>query len=133
MSEKKTSNEELAKEAQQWDSREITPAGWEDAPEAVPRAKESVAISIRLPAKMVVILKEFARRADIGYQVLIKRWLDERLKQEHKLLKESLARERGVIHLASPTIYSRAAAFIAGQGIEIQPSNEEDKDTRAAV
>ena len=40
------------------------------------RARESTQINIRLPCQMVEILKEFARRAGIGYQVLMKRWLE---------------------------------------------------------
>ena len=97
MTEKRMTEEELAEEARRWDEREVTPAGWEDAPEAVPRAKESVSISIRLPRPMVEILKEFARRAGIGYQVLMKRWLDERIRQERERFRqeqERLRRER---------------------------------------
>ncbi len=76
------SNEELAVEAKRWDERTLTPVDWQDAPEAVPRAAESIAISIRLPRKMLTILKEFADRAGIGYQVLMKMWLDERIREE---------------------------------------------------
>jgi predicted DNA binding CopG/RHH family protein len=43
-----------------------------------------VAISIRLPRQTVEIRKEFARRSGIDYQVLIKRWLDERIRQERE-------------------------------------------------
>jgi len=84
MTEKRMSNEELAEEARRWDGREVTPAGWVDAPEAVPRANESMQINIRLPIKMVEILQEFARRAGIDYQVLMKRWLDDRIRQERE-------------------------------------------------
>jgi hypothetical protein len=35
---------------------------------------------------MVAILKEFARRSGIGYQVLMKKWLDERIVREHDRL-----------------------------------------------
>jgi hypothetical protein len=31
---------------------------------------------------MLVIIKEFARRQGIGYQVLMKEWLDDRVKLE---------------------------------------------------
>jgi hypothetical protein len=122
MTEKRMSDEELAEEARRWDERKVTPAGWEDAPEAVPRAKESVAISIRLPRPMVEILKEFARRSGIGYQVLMKRWLDERIRQERERFRqeqERLRREREraqrppTIKLDSPTFYSQAAVFDA--------------------
>src|SRR6266446_5674320 len=122
MTEERMTNEELAEEARRWDHREVTPAGWEDAPEAVPRAKESVSINIRLPRQMVEILKEFARRSGIGYQVLMKRWLDERIRQERERLRqeqERLRREREraqrppTIKLALPTIFFQAAAFDA--------------------
>src|SRR5262245_38054193 len=123
MTEKRMTEEELSEEARRWDKREVTPAGWEDAPEAVPRAKESVAISIRLPCRMVEILKEFGRRAGIGYQVLMKCWLDERIRQERERFRqeqERLRREREradrppTIQLISPTFVSQAAAFDAG-------------------
>ena len=94
MNEQRPTDDELAEEALRWDTGELTPSGWTDAPEAVPRAKESVAISIRLPKQMIAILKEFARRSDIGYQVLMKRWLDDRIRQEHARIKEELARAR---------------------------------------
>ncbi len=78
----KQKTDDLAREARLWDERELTPAGWRDAPEAVPAVKRSVPISIRLPQPMVVILKEFAQQAGIGYQVLMKQWLDDRIRQE---------------------------------------------------
>src|SRR5260370_31310438 len=87
---KVTTDRELAAEAKAWDERKRTPAGWQDAPEAVPRVAESMAISIRLPRKMLAILKEFADRAGIGYQVLMKNWLDERIR------KEARGRKKGV-------------------------------------
>ncbi len=123
MTEKRMSDEELAEEARRWDERQYTLAGWEDAPEAVPRAKESTQINIRLPRQMVEILKEFARRAGTGYQVLMKRWLDERIRQERDHLRqeqERLRREREreqrppTIKLASPSFFSQAATFDAG-------------------
>jgi CopG antitoxin of type II toxin-antitoxin system len=82
MSKKRATEAELAEEARRWDSGELTPRGWVDAPDALPRARESVAISLRVPAPMLEILKEFARREGIGYQVLMKRWLDERIRME---------------------------------------------------
>jgi hypothetical protein len=99
MTETRATNEELAKEAILWDSHQLTPKGWEDAPDAVPRPKESIQISIRLPRQMIEILKEFARRQGIGYQVLIKRWLDERIRQE----RESLRRRQEPVPHSSET------------------------------
>jgi len=83
---KRLTDEELAREAQRWYKCEDSPTNWQDAPEAVPRASESVAISIRLPKQLLALLREFARRKRIGYQVLIKRWLDERIRDEYKRL-----------------------------------------------
>jgi predicted DNA binding CopG/RHH family protein len=122
MTEKRMTDEELADEARRWDRREVTPAGWEDAPDAVPRAKQSMQINIRLPCQMVAVLKEFARRSGIGYQVLMKRWLDERIRQERERFRreqERTRREREraqrppTITLASPIFFSQAAAFDA--------------------
>jgi hypothetical protein len=76
------SAEELAREAADWDLRRARPDDWQDAPEAIPRVGVSKAISIRIPAQMLGILKAFARREGIGYQVLMKRWLDERISVE---------------------------------------------------
>jgi predicted DNA binding CopG/RHH family protein len=89
MKTKVASDQELAEEAKSWDERRLTPAGWQDAPEAVPRAGESIAISIRLPRQMVTILKEFASRAGTGYQVLMKKWLDERIRKEAQQRKKA--------------------------------------------
>ncbi len=77
-------NEDLADEARKWDEGELTPAGWEDAPEAVPRGGESTSLNLRLPRLMVQILEEFAQRAGVPPQVLVKRWLDDRIRQEHE-------------------------------------------------
>src|ERR1700687_5886916 len=76
--------DEMAEEAGRWTEGKLPSEKLVDAPEAVPRAGESLAISIRLPRKMVAILKEFARRAGIGYQVLMKRWLDDRIREERE-------------------------------------------------
>lgn len=46
-----------------------------------------MALSIRLPKQLLDILKEFARREGVGYQVLMKRWLDERVRGEYQRLK----------------------------------------------
>ena len=80
------SAEELAREAADWDLRRARPDDWRDAPEAIPRVGVSKAISIRIPAQMLAILKAFARREGIGYQVLMKRWLDERIGEERDKL-----------------------------------------------
>ncbi len=84
--------EELAREASRWDSREMTPDDWENAPTAVPRSGETVPISLRMPQTMLRILKEFARREGVGYQVLMKRWLDDRIRSERVQMREAKQR-----------------------------------------
>ena len=81
-----TPNEELEREAQRWDASLVAASGWRDAPHAIPRAGASTLISIRMPNEMLAILKELALREGIGYQVLVKRWLDERIRKERKSL-----------------------------------------------
>jgi predicted DNA binding CopG/RHH family protein len=88
---KQASDEQLAEEARQWDSGLVNTKGWVDAPEAIPRIKESTQISLRLPTNMLEILKEFAKRKNIGYQVLLKEWLDDRIKLERNRLAERVA------------------------------------------
>ena len=75
------SDEQLAKEAEQWPSGDIEPSEWIDAPEAVPKQGAATPISIRVPTRMLDIMKAFAKREGIGYQVLMKRWLDDQNKR----------------------------------------------------
>ena len=46
------------------------------------RSGKTVAVSVRLPERLIAILKELARREGIGYQTLMKRWLDDRVRDE---------------------------------------------------
>lgn len=87
---KPASAKTLEREARAWDSQSVTPRGWKEAPEAVPMAKASTAISLRVPTPMLEALKALAQREGVGYQVLIKRWLDERLRKE----RDKLVRKR---------------------------------------
>ena len=75
-------DEELRRDAEAWDKGLLTPKDWTDTPEAVPRSTASIAISLRISAQMLTIVKEFADREGVGYQVLIKRWLDDRIQEE---------------------------------------------------
>jgi hypothetical protein len=83
----RTPHAELAAEAAEWDSRRRTPSEFVDDDDAVPRAHEATAISIRIPQALLALLKQFAEREGIGYQVLIKRWLDDRLRVERERLR----------------------------------------------
>ena len=88
------SDERLAREAEQWDSGVLEPSEWMDAPEAVPRQGAATPISIRIPTRMLKIMKAFAKREGIGYQVLMKQWLDDRINEERAKLSESTDAER---------------------------------------
>jgi predicted DNA binding CopG/RHH family protein len=84
---RRTPDDKLAAEAAAWDERKLTPAGFRDAPEAIPNASRTVAISLRMPAQLLAVLKRCAAREGVGYQVLIKKWLDDRLRSELAALK----------------------------------------------
>jgi hypothetical protein len=84
MTQKRLTDEELAAEARRWDGGELAPQGWIDSPDAVVRARESVSIDLRLPTQLLSLLEEFARREGIGLQVLVNRWLDDRLAHERE-------------------------------------------------
>ena len=85
----RTPHDVLAQEAADWDARRRTPAEFEDAADAVPRARDATAISIRMPNALLTVLKKFAEREGIGYQVLIKRWLDDRIREERDRLRRN--------------------------------------------
>ena len=76
------SNDQLADEVRRLESGAVDSSGWVDAPEAIPRVRASTPISLRLPTQMLRILKLFAEREGVGYQVLMKQWLDERIRKE---------------------------------------------------
>ena len=90
----RTPHQELAREASDWDHRRRTPARFVDDPNAVPRAQEATVISIRIPNALLVLLKKFAEREGTGYQVLIKRWLDDRVRVERDHLQASRLDQR---------------------------------------
>ncbi len=94
------SGKELEREAQEWDSGARTPEGWTEAPEALPRAPAATLISLRVPVPMLRILKAFAERQGVGYQVLIKRWLDERICQERDRLAANQKRNQQSLKVA---------------------------------
>ena len=85
----RTPHEALAREASDWDARRRTPGEFEVAADAVPRAQEATAIRIRMPNALLAVLKKFSEREGIGYQVLIKRWLDDRIRDERERLRKN--------------------------------------------
>jgi hypothetical protein len=119
---------DMAEEARRWAEGDLPAEPLVDAPDAVPRAKESVAISLRLPVKMVAVLKEFAQRAGIGYQVLMKRWLNERIREE----RERLGGARRAIVFVGPEVFYQAAAFDPQLASRLSPSAVTDATFRLA-
>ena len=73
---------DLADEAAAWTDGRFASASWRDAPEAVLTNVASIAVSIRFPKPMLEVLRAFAAREGVGYQVLIKRWLNARIAGE---------------------------------------------------
>ena len=116
---KRLSDEELAKEATRW-SQGARPTDWVDAPDAVPRNAESVSISMRVPGRMLDILREFARREGVGYQVLMKRWLDERIRKEAA----DVRRRASVVTLRAPQLVQIAASFKPPESVRIKMEQE---------
>ena len=80
--EHRASPERLAAEAQAWQQGAPLGDGWQQAPEAVVRHKASTTVTMRMPIDMLAVLKGFAERKGIGYQALVKQWLDERIRVE---------------------------------------------------
>jgi len=60
---------------------------------------KTVAISIRLPEAQLSILKEFARLEGVGYQTLMKRWLDDRIRDEHARMRADQTSEDVIVEL----------------------------------
>lgn len=111
-------DEELAQEAAQWPTTNLS--GWVDAPEAVPRHSQSVSVTIRLPKLMLDLLREFAQREGVGYQVLMKRWLDDRIRREA----QAVRRVGAVVLLQHPEIVSTAASFKPPTSAQPEPQGE---------
>jgi hypothetical protein len=44
-----------------------------------------------MPTALLTLLKKFAEREGIGYQVLIKRWLDDRVREERDRMRQTRA------------------------------------------
>ena len=101
---KPASSEELEQEARDWANRIVSPGEWVDSPEAIPNVEGSTAISLRMPNQMLAILKAFAQRERLGYQVLMKRWLDDRIGVErNKLVEDSFVRPHDIKMVAVAT------------------------------
>lgn len=50
-------------------------------------------ISVNLPDKMIVILKEFARRKDLNLSELLELWLDDRIRVEAEAFRKSMKKK----------------------------------------
>lgn len=80
----RTTTVDLAKEAARFSSEKDfdREGGWAVTEPTDDVREAAVAISLRLPGRQLQLLKELARREGIGYQTLMKRWLDDRLREE---------------------------------------------------
>ena len=114
----RTSHADLAAEAAEWDNGRRTPSGFVDADDAAPRAHPATAISLRLPAALLTLLKKFAAREGIGYQVLLKRWLDDRLRIERERMRETSEDRRATPPARAPQFPLRDRA---GDATHYQP------------
>lgn len=91
---KRATDKQLAAEAKRFDRLKKAnkpPPGWVvNVSEGAERSTHpaGVSISIRMPVKMLAILREFAEREGVGYQVLIKTWLHDRIREESKCLRK---------------------------------------------
>jgi predicted DNA binding CopG/RHH family protein len=83
----RTPHSTLAVEASDWDNRRRDVSEFTDAETGVAREQEATAIGIRMPKALLALLKKFAEREGVGYQVLIKRWLDDRVRLERERLR----------------------------------------------
>ena len=122
----------LSEEVKQWDSAGFqTKSGFQSQPELVPRVSETTLISIRIPNKLLHLLKAAATEQEIGYQVLMKRWLEDRLRQEfeeRKAKRKATQSEAApqfprtdvpiMLHIASPPMYRHAASLIPVKEVE---------------
>ena len=115
INQKRTSSNDLEIEARNWDLRVLTPEDWHDAPEAIPQAAASTMISLRMPIQMLTILKAFAQRQGVGYQVLLKRWLDERIRKERDILAK-----KQVVKLSGPRMFAVSVSMQPEQDQEVR-------------
>lgn len=78
---RETGRVSLKAAAQRWLSRP-NPAPGASVAEGLRSAAGTILISLRMPVEMLAVLKGFAQRRGVGYQVLLKQWLDDRIREE---------------------------------------------------
>lgn len=88
---KPASNDALAEEARLWDSGALSPAGWLDAPDAIPRNAESAIVSARVSKRTLAALSALAKREGVSRGALVSRWVDERVIEERANLEDAAA------------------------------------------
>ncbi len=118
MSKKQISEEKMAEmiaEAERWNPKTPPIGEFVDAPEAVPRHRETEMISLRMPVKLLEIVKEIARRNGVGYQVQLKRWMDEKVREYSEQAKATARVPAGPLELgqlsAEVAVVSKPTAF----------------------
>jgi hypothetical protein len=91
----KSTPSDLGAEVKLWDEKKINPRTWVDAPESVPGFSQTKPISLRMQVNALKVIKEFARRKGVGYQVLLKMWIDEKIAEERNLFVSQRRIEKG--------------------------------------
>lgn len=94
-----------ARLAQLWSEGQLSGKHWITDPHGIPRVMESEQISLRLPKKLLAVIRTLAERRGIGYQVLLKDWLYDRahIEAERELGRDDpAARSRSPVVVALP-------------------------------
>lgn len=90
-------------EAERWLRLLRTPTSLKDAPKAIPRIKETTELRLRFPKTLALILTEFARRKSVSLPVLVKEWLDDRIREEARTLPKKRAKAQPKVIIDRPT------------------------------
>jgi hypothetical protein len=106
-----------ARRARLWGEGKLSGKDWLDDSRAIPHLRESEQISIRLPKRLLTLLRTLAKRRSIGYQILLKDWLDDRAREEAR---RELGRSTGL------TAETRLLVLKAAASLGVQPERLKD-------
>lgn len=116
-----TLEQDRADRARLWDEGKLSGKDWIQDEDSIPRAQESEQISIRLPKRLLSVLRGLAKRRSIGYQVLLRDLLDERVREEAR---------RELVRLGRAPAEARVLVFKASGKLGIAPERLEDSKSR---
>ena len=104
MKKRSRKDEDRARRAQLWSEGELSGEDWIEDERGLPRGLESEQISLRLPRRLLAVIRGFAKRRGIGYQTLLKDWLDDRARYEarRELKRKRPAQDRSHLLLVRP-------------------------------